>query len=136
MAGAAKDGQKASRFNALDLHLRSPCLMLSGTRPTVSNPLPPRDGSIGSSGQHHSPDALPEIAAAIDSPMLVEPDRLVRGVDHVLGWSGQHLEGSVRQPPVAGRVSVECGSIGFGERASKLIEHGRLGGSGSLCHET
>jgi hypothetical protein len=55
----------------------------------------------------HRLHGLLEIGAAIDGRIGVEPDGLVRGVDHRLGGMQERLQGCCGQPTIAGLIGLE-----------------------------
>ena len=84
-------------------------------------------------GQNHRPHTLSEISPAVDSPMFVEPDGFVCGVNHGLCRSGHWLESRERQPTEASGIILEIGTVSRGDGSFDLIDHAG-GRDWLLCH--
>jgi hypothetical protein len=72
----------------------------------------------------HGADRPPEIAATVDRPRCIEPDRLVRRVDHRLRWYGQGLQRRDRETPIAYPIRCQRLALSLGERERNAIHHG------------
>jgi len=78
----------------------------------------------------HRLHGLLEIGAAIDSPIVVESDSLLRGIDHRVCGINERNQCRHRQSSVPSPVILELGAIGFGDGPADAVDHApRLGGA-------